>query len=369
LYAARGSYNSWGDTSSWRLVGDTANGGVSVSPVFTTYSMHDSRWKETSYAGTSYKIGGTNGQGCALTSLAMALTGAGIAQDPGALNSLLLSSNNGYTKIVDGDGKANAYVNWDIAVSAAAKAAGLADKVTFQTGGTRSSSTAVLDNLLSNGYPVIVGVNPHVDSQGKTEWWHFVVVTGKQGSTYTITDPGRPERTTLDAYSNVFETRGYVKDPIDVSRIAISVGASGSGVNLLLVDSDGNKTGIDGSNGRFELIPGSVHFIDALTDLESTESATSVSQYIQVEHPELGDYNIEIRGIDASSTSYSLLETAFAPDGTQLWCHEISGIIAAGSVDQYSFTYAVPEPSSFVLFIVGSVSLLAYAWRRRRQMR
>ena len=42
---------------------------------------------------------------------------------------------------------------------------------------------------------------------------HFVVVTGKQGSSYTIDDPGWPSRTTLDAYNNEFEMRGACGGP------------------------------------------------------------------------------------------------------------------------------------------------------------
>ena len=308
---------------------------VLLTPVFTPFSQNDPSWKDLSYAGGTYKIGGLGGKGCALTSLTMALTGAGIAEDPAMLNSLMLA-NGGYNK--------GGNVDWGTAVKTAAKAASAPD-VTFH--GKRSSSTTVLDNLLDQGHPVIVGVHPSIDSQGQTVWGHFVVVTGKQpDGNYTIADPGYSGRTTLASYNNVFETRGYVADPPNVSEIDMSVVAPGSGVNLLLTDSHGNKTGIDGTGGRFELIPGSAHFIDAIVGVDSDQPATDVSQYIQVEHPELGDYGIEIRGIDAGSASYSLMETAFAPDGSQLWSKEISGVVAAGSVDQYSITYATPEPAT-----------------------
>ena len=250
-----------------RWAGDKPSGqshAFLLSPVFSAFSESDPRWTNLSYAGSSDKIGGTNGKGCALTSLAMALTGAGIAQDPGLLNSLLMT-NGGYDK--------GGNVQWDSAVNTAAKAAGTPD-ISFHD--VRSSSTSVLDNLLSQGHPVIVAVNPTQNSQGQTQWGHFVVVTGKQGSSYTINDPGWPNsRTTLDAYNNVFETRGYVADPPDVSAIDISVAAPGSGVNLLLTDSHGNKTGIDGSGIRSESIPNSVHFIDAIVGLDSNQPPTT----------------------------------------------------------------------------------------------
>ena len=321
-----------------------------LTPVFTTLSQNDPLWKDIPYAGTSDKIGGLHSKGCALTSLAMALTGAGISEDPGTLNSLMLA-NGGYN--------AGGNVDWGTAVKTAARAASAPD-VKFH-GDVRSSKTSDLDHLLSLGHPVIVGVNPSVNSQGQTVWGHFVVVTGKQGSTYTIADPGYSNRPTLASYNNVFETRGYVSDPPDVSEIDISVVAPGSGVNLLLTDSHGNKTGIDGSGGRFELIPGSVHFIDAIVGVDSDQPATEVSQYIQVQLPQSGDYGIEIRGIDASPTSYSLRETAFAPDGSQLWSNEIIGVVAPGSVDQYSIRYTVPEPAMLGDFNGdGSVDIADY---------
>jgi hypothetical protein len=220
--------------------------------------------------------------------------------------------------------------------------------------------------LLNQGYAVIVGVMPTQNSQGQTTWGHFVVVTGKQGGSYTIDDPGWPNsRTTLDAYGNVFETRGYVADPPDVSAIDISVVAPGSGVNVLLTDPHGNKAGIGSSGTLFGSIPNSVHFIDAIAGLGSSQPPTGVSQYVCVESPESGLYGIEVSGIDAGSTSYDLLETAFAPDGSELWSHEISGAVSACSVDQYSITYATPEPSTIALLLAASLGLGGVALRRR----
>ena len=41
--------------------------------------------------------------------------------------------------------------------------------------------------------------------------------------------------------------------------------------------------------------------------------------------------------------------------------------VVGGSLNVYSFSITVPEPSAFVLLGIGAVSLLGYAWRRRKQ--
>ena len=70
-----------------------------------------------------------------------------------------------------------------------------------------------------------------------------------------------------------------------------------------------------------------------------TAPPNGFSQYISVQNPASGGYSIQIRDIDAILTSYSLMETAFAPDGSELWTYDISGTVAPGSVDQYSLVY------------------------------
>jgi probable HAF family extracellular repeat protein len=353
-----------------------------LTPVFSKFSQNDSRWADEPLANGPLTIGD---YGCAVSSLAMAITGAGIAQDPGTLNSLL-EATGGFNK--------ESAIIWEGAVNAVAGAAG--------TPGIKFNPvrSADLDSTLEQGYPVIVRVSANNRS-------HFVVVTRKEGNTYSIVDPFYPtddeNHTTLDAYNNHFEIRGYVgyptekpsgtysiadsdysdrkalgpyngqfeahthaADPIDVSGIVLSVVAPGSGVNLLLTDFDGNKTGIDGSGGRFELIPDAVHFIDSIAPLDDAgQPPTDIAQYIQVDYPTSGTYEVEVRGIDADLTPYNLIEIAFAPDGRQLWRHEISGVVGLGSTDQYAFTYTAPEPSSVTLLGIGGMLLLVHAGRRR----
>lgn len=284
--------------------------------------------------------------GCALSSLAMVLNHAGISQNPGTLNTLM-KNNAGYSGL---------NVNWFVATREAANAAG-SPKTRFVSL-HNSSSTEVLDKALNEGHPVIVGVDNDT---------HYVVVTGKQGNTYSIADPGYADQThtTLDSYNNNFRARGYVVDPPDVSELDISVFAPGSGVNLLLRDFLGNKTGINQAGLLSEEIPNSVHFKDSIVPLGSAQPPTEVDQLVHIDTPASGEYGIDISGIDAAPTSYTIIETAYAPDGSRLWQRSVSGIVAPGSVDHFAITYTVPEPSGLVLLSISAITFLVHACRRR----
>src|SRR5262249_37217147 len=126
--------------------------------------------------------------GCALTSLTMALNFVGSNYDPGTLNQFMIKNDSDYI---------GSAVNWGPATRDASAG-------TMKFHAFRSSSAQVLEENLCKGFPVIVGVNGNK---------HFVLVTGKQGNQFLIKDPGYATRTTLDAYNNQFETRGYVADP------------------------------------------------------------------------------------------------------------------------------------------------------------
>ena len=216
-----------------------------LTPMLTNFSASDSRWASLPLGGSSAPIGGKGGKGCVLTSIAMGLTGIGIATDPGSLNTLLIT-NSGFS------GSGNLALG--TAVATFRNAAGIPGLKFTQVPSGERSSTAELTTLLSQGHDVLVSVEP-----GPTGWGHMVLVTGTQGSSYTIYDPAMgPASTgtrTLDYYTGGFELRGYVSDPPDLSEIDVSVVASGSGANLLVTDPDGSVTGIDRLGVRSRIDP------------------------------------------------------------------------------------------------------------------
>jgi PEP-CTERM motif len=85
-------------------------------------------------------------------------------------------------------------------------------------------------------------------------------------------------------------------------------------------------------------------------------------------------YGGQLPGSNLSATAgYGVLESEFswtpsAADAGQMFTQEFQGTFPDGySGYQTTYITVVPEPSTFALFIVGATSLLAYAWRRRRQ--
>ncbi len=64
------------------------------------------------------------------------------------------------------------------------------------------------DLLTENATPVIVHVTLRDPKRGDSP--HFVLVTGIDGDTFWINDPGALRNTTLVAYNNKFYIRGFI---------------------------------------------------------------------------------------------------------------------------------------------------------------
>jgi len=120
--------------------------------------------------------------GCALTSLAMVFKYYGVDTDPQRLNQWL-KDNNGYL--------GTSSIIWSKAVEMTE------GKVKYM-GMTNYSDTADMDyinSMIDNGYPVIARMNYQNTP-------HYVVITGRNGTTYYINDPWyeNPARTINEAY-------------------------------------------------------------------------------------------------------------------------------------------------------------------------
>ncbi len=137
------------------------------------WKQSDSRWASLHLGSSSYTM---SGSGCAVTSCAMVASYFGSGKDPGGLCKALSSS---------GGFSSSGAIYWQ--------------KVPAAAGGTISyvgrwdyCSLTRINQELDAGHPVIV----QVSRRGST---HFVVLTGRYGSTYYLNDPAYGDRTTLNS--------------------------------------------------------------------------------------------------------------------------------------------------------------------------
>jgi hypothetical protein len=266
-------------------------------------------------------------RGCALTSLSMALRTANIAtladgltNNPGTLNQFMSTNDTDYYGTA---------VNWGPATRDASGGHVKFHFGIFDSTDNAQAATQYLDDTVCRlNKPVIVGVE--LDSGGTPS--HFVVVTGKQGSDYTIADPGFA-RTTLTAYDNEFVTRGFVADPSgDISELNFAVGDV---AEFLIVNSSGQKTGYDPSIGQVvQQITNSVYFRDALQDDLTGAPPIETDHFSEIFQPSQGTYQIVITGLKLGT--YSVSSRMFSQDGSPQPELLVPGIAGPGSSSAFS---------------------------------
>jgi hypothetical protein len=137
------------------------------------WKQSDPRWAALHLDGSSYTMAGS---GCAVTSCAMVAAYYGSSKDPGGL-CRALSANGG----LDSSGS----IYWQKVPSAAGGTIRYIGRWDYD-------SVTLINQELDAGYPVIA----EAYLQGSAHW---VVLTGRAGSTYYINDPGYGDRTTLNA--------------------------------------------------------------------------------------------------------------------------------------------------------------------------
>ena len=128
---------------------------------------------------------------------------------------------------------------------------------------------------------------------------HFVLVTGIDGNTFYINDPAYPGDTTLNAYANDFELRGYVSDPTsDLSELYVSSSSSGAGLNLAVGNAQSLVTGLaSGTSQPVNDIANAVYFTDGpVEDLTGNNPGTTTTQFVYISQPGPGNYEIEGSG-------------------------------------------------------------------------
>jgi Peptidase_C39 like family len=312
-------------TISWNIVPVNNSTNALQVPVLR---QNDGNWGSDTYDNSTTDIATL---GCALTSLAMALNNAGVSIDPGALNTLMESSTFGVVNDFKGHN-----VNWGSAVAHATLTQN--GTSTLKWHAFKERGTCHLSQALAQGNPVIVAVNFGPKGPG-----HFVLVTGQQNGQFLINDPGHADRTTLDAYNNTFETRGYVSDPAgDLSTLNIAVDDP---ADVMVTDPIQRRTGFTPNTGTLEEIPQSAYFIDCLESDNATGApGNEAAHMVPIVQPPQGPYRIQLTGIE--SGRYSLTLGSTGTNGSLQPPLLLQGPTQPGLITIYNATLG---PSGFVL--------------------
>ncbi|MHC4401911.1 MAG: hypothetical protein ACYTG0_19740 [Planctomycetota bacterium] len=285
--------------------------------------------------------------GCALTSLSMALYKAGITRfgvngqdvenNPGTLNQLLVEKKAGFSAtggLIFGDAASTA--------REAAKDVGINKAIQWYNAwpDTENKLGALIRD---HDVPVIAKVEspkPGVND-------HYVVVTGTiLDRWFRIADPywayarlgsgwaGSP----YNNYQSFKDLRGFVPDPVDLSELNVAVGALGAGVNLTVISSQDEATGIDPLTGETrEEIPNSAHYIDGIGNAITGDPPTGFTQQVFVARPDVGSYQIEVFSDEAKP--YTLHVATYARDGTSQGRLAIPGYVEPNGVSTFEISF------------------------------
>ena len=343
----------------WSFECDT-QGALPVTP----FRQNDPRWRTELYDHSNETIWGL---GCAMTSLTMAIFYVDQAiWTPSIVNSNMIAIG-GY------DGKG---VNFPVATH---NLSGGHNK--FHA--FHSRSTNDVDDVLCMGYPVIVAVKYHAEVvKGKSVQvpGHYVIVTGRQGSEFLISDPAfnpvSNNKTKLSQYGT-FETRGFVTQTRwnrnlrqcssnhaqqsqtstngdDDSSLTIT---AGNNVELLVVDPNGRRTGHETSTGNsLEEIPESVYFRDSLENDQTGAPPDEITHLVHIEHPAQGSYQISVIGVHQGP--YSVAIEPFSQDGSPQTPTLVQGTAPVHS-STFPFRYnSTPGPVTST--VLGNISTRAF---------
>jgi len=211
----------------------------------------------------------------------------------------------------------------------------------YYKGATSGRNDAILDDYLTSGNPVIIGVNLRVDSQGRTYPTHYVVATGKTTvsgqPTYSINDPIYGATTLYEKWSNNYSSITLFSGT-QADRRSLRVSAH-SPVELLVTDPLGRKSGYDPATGTFwNDIPDATYLINAIAaDANPDQGLFLESKVLIVNNAIDGQYTVSVLG-----TGQGVYEVnSIASD----WMGQISrrtftGTAQAGSVDSQTVSYS-----------------------------
>jgi hypothetical protein len=176
---------------------------------------------------------------------------------------------------------------------------------------------------------------------------HFVLVTGPDGSTFDINDPGNSKATNLNFYNNDFEVRGYVKDPPDDSAMYVASISTNGDVGLSVTNANGQTTGLSAPGATpADQIPNAIYFDDGPLEGQSTDDTTV--QYVYIDQPGSENYTIASTGtgdytLDTGGESVSGQSTPATVFTASVSYAEANDVTADSSDGQITLPKLTPE--------------------------
>jgi hypothetical protein len=207
-------------------------------------------------------------------------------------------------------------------------------------------------------HPVLVKVQSYDDP---ADYGHFLLLTGKQGSTYTVQDPGCANRTTLTGtfscpsradpgrmltFDGNYIPYGAVKDPPDMRLVNLALPANGW---LRVVDPSGNVTALDTSQQDATLsgIPSSAYFLVSVDDDENLSAPpAATSHFVDLRTPVPGVYVVTVNGTANGQATLGI--SSFDSFGQPLSQSVLASQAEPGSLQTYLLTLNSDGSSSAV---------------------
>jgi len=264
---------------------------------------HSCPWAHDTYDHIMKTIGL---KGCALTSLAMALNGGGIALDPGTANAALRTAPDSQFK--------NGGMIWDKNTKFLSAGAFRFD--------TKVRDTAKMRQAICDSAPVILGVKL-APPFSHARPGHFVLATKyRPDSGFMIQDPASGALRRLATAYPDFVIRGAVRrtgvpipaslPPVRLSPSPTAVAAAitarpdkfvviASNAVIDVADPQGRRAVADPLAAPITGIPGSSADVDALDDDETGEIDTTSTSTVSVDSPAAGTYRVTVTPLFAST--------------------------------------------------------------------
>jgi len=210
----------------------------------------------------------------------------------------------------------------------------------YNPGHVAGRDDAKLNEYLSSGNPVIIGVNPTTDpGTGRRRANHFVVATGKVSvngqETYTINDPIHGETTLYAQWGNDYLSILLLSNT-ESDRRTIRISAH-SPVELLVTDPQGRKSGYDPVTGTFwHEIPEAEYFVNSIGADGGTDEILE-SKVLLIYAPLDGDYTVSVLGTDEGEYEIDTYATTSLGQVSQ---RVFTGTAQPGSVDDLLLHYS-----------------------------